>query len=226
MNEDELSTRAADKEGAEEEDSSPAEEIKVVVAGEEETTPAPQEPHGPSREELIEAFNKSREEAKALRDKMLRVMADADNQRKRLAREREEIIKFGQEKLMRDLIVPLDNLERSLSHLPTEGVDPALAALRDGVAMVLRQLLDTLAGYGLRGFSALGQAFDPNLHEAVDKLEDAERPPDTVISEISKGYMLHDRLLRPALVTVTMAPAPTAPVESGDGEPPGEGETS
>jgi molecular chaperone GrpE len=157
---------------------------------------------GPSRQELTEALQKSREEAKAARDKMLRALADADNQRKRLVKERQEIIKYNQESLMRDLLVPLDNLERSIDHIPKGNSDPAIESLREGVTMVLRQLEETLAKHDLHGFSALGQKFDPAIHEAIQRIEDSEVEPGTVLTEMHRGYKLHDRLLRPALVSV------------------------
>jgi hypothetical protein len=113
------------------EEQKPASDQLVAV---EVQAPPPEQQRGPSREELIEALQKSREEAKALRDRMLRVLADVDNQRKRLAREREEIVKFGQEKLLRELLPVLDNLERSLQHLPADSQDVAVAGLRNGVA--------------------------------------------------------------------------------------------
>lgn len=157
---------------------------------------------GPSRQELIEALRKSRDEAKAARDRMLRALADADNQRKRLVKEKQEIIKYNQESLMRDLLVPLDNLERTIEHIPSAADDPAVEALRQGVTMVLRQFEETLAKHHLTGFSALGQKFDPALHEAIQRVEDPQVEPGTVIGEMHRGYKLHDRLLRPALVSV------------------------
>ncbi|RLB59119.1 MAG: nucleotide exchange factor GrpE [Deltaproteobacteria bacterium] len=192
-------------------------EIPVVVEGDE---PDGRQQRGPSREELTAALEKSRAEAKAARERMLRALADVDNQRKRLARERQEIIKYGQEGLLRDLLVPLDNLERTLAHVPGDNDDPAVVALRDGLAMVIKQFEDALARHGLQPFSALGKPFDPQRHEALQQVEDAECEPGTVIGEIHRGYLLHDRLLRPALVNVACAPAAGAAAqdEAADSE--------
>jgi molecular chaperone GrpE len=200
------------------EEQKPASDQLVAV---EVQAPPPEQQRGPSREELIEALQKSREEAKALRDRMLRVLADVDNQRKRLAREREEIVKFGQEKLLRELLPVLDNLERSLQHLPADSQDVAVAGLRNGVQMVLNQMLAVLQNFGLKQFSAAGKSFDPQIHEAIERRSDAELPPDTIIEEIAKGFMLHERVLRPSLVVVSTRPEgenQQAQKETGEGE--------
>jgi molecular chaperone GrpE len=185
-------------------------EIAVEVAPEKEPGLAskeePEERTGPSRQELIDTLEKAREAANAARDRMLRALADADNQRKRLAKEKQEIIKYNQEQLLRDLLPPLDNLERTVAHIPTDSDDPAIQSLQEGVTMVLRQFEEILARYELRGFSAVGLPFDPALHEALNRVEDSEVEPGTVMSEMHKGYMLHDRLLRAALVTVACTP--------------------
>ncbi|RME29597.1 MAG: nucleotide exchange factor GrpE, partial [Deltaproteobacteria bacterium] len=124
-------------------------EVQVEPADDEHEAGGGEEKRrGPSREELIEALEKSRAEAKAARERMLRALADVDNQRKRLARERQEIVKFGNESLLRDLLVPLDNLERTLEHLPSDNSSPAMVALRDGLQMVVKQFADVLAKYG------------------------------------------------------------------------------
>ena len=194
-------------------------EVPVEIAESEGEEGTGARRRGPSAEELAEALQKAREEAKAARDRMLRALADADNQRKRLAKEKQEIIKFSQEGLMRDLLVPLDNLERTLEHVPHDSGNPTLDSLRQGVEMVLKMFEEVLQRHDLKGFSAVGQKFDPALHEAVSRVEDPEADEGTVVSELHRGYMLHDRLLRPALVTVACAP--------GQGDtPPEEGETS
>jgi molecular chaperone GrpE len=150
---------------------------------------------------------------------MLRVAADADNLRKRALKERDEAIKFSQEGLFRDVLPVLDNLERTLAHIPKESTDPALKTLTEGVGMVLRQLTDVLAKHNLRGFSALGEPFDPNRHEAISQMPSADHPPGTVMTMLHRGYTLHERLLRPALVVVAQAPAgPAGPDPSTNDE--------
>lgn len=169
---------------------------------------------GPSREELIETVEKLRGEAKAARDRMLRIAADADNTRKRAIKERNEAIKFGQEGLLRDLLTALDNLERTLAHIPSESEDPIIQGLCEGVGMVLKQFQDTLEKHGLTSFSALGESFDPGRHEALGKKETDQAAPGTVLLEMHRGYMLHDRLLRAALVTIACEPGECAQAES------------
>ncbi len=180
---------------------------------------------GPSREELRQTIEKLREEAKAARERMLRIAADADNTRKRALRERDEGIRYGNEELLRELLPVADNLERSLSAISDEGAHQNVAAIRKGVEMIYEQLQALLRKFQVEGFSALGQQFDPNLHEAISRVECADRDPGTVLSEIHRGYRYRDRLLRPALVTVACAPAgavatdPPAAAAPGADEP-------
>ncbi len=190
-------------------------EIPVEVEPAEDEADSPRR-RGPSRQELTAALQKSRDEAKAARDKMLRALADADNQRKRLVKEKQEIIKYNQEGLLRDLLVPLDNLERTLEHIPQDKGDPAIESLREGLTMVLRQFEETLTKHSLRGFSALGQKFDPALHEAIQRVENPDAEPGTVLAEMHRGYKLHDRLLRPALVTVACRAGKTGAADGAD----------
>ncbi len=161
---------------------------------------------GPSRDELVDALQKAREEAKAARDRMLRALADADNQRKRLRKERDDIILYGQEGLIRDFLPALDNLDRTVAHLPQDSKDPSVKSLIDGLAMVQRQFEEILGKHNLQGFVSVGENFDPNRHEALNQVETSEHVPGTVISEMHRGYLLHNRLLRAALVSVAVAP--------------------
>jgi len=154
----------------------------------EETIQIPKEEH----QKLLDQA----QEFEAMRDKLLRTAADYDNARKRLAKEREEFIRFSQERLLRDLVPILDNFERALSHAET--VDQSVAA---GIRLIWKQLLDLLQSHGLKRFSSEGQAFDPHFHEAVDHVEE-EGPEGVVVKEIGAGYQLHDRVLRPAKVRI------------------------
>ncbi len=165
---------------------------------------------GPSRKELIDTVEKLRGEAKAARDRMLRIAADADNTRKRAIKERNETIKFGQEGLLRDLLTALDNLERTRAHIPSDAEDPVIQGLKEGVGLVQKQFQDILEKHGLTGFSALGESFNPSRHEALGQQETDRAAPGTVLEEMHRGYMLHDRLLRAALVTVACEPGECA----------------
>jgi molecular chaperone GrpE len=145
------------------------------------------------------------EEAAKIRDQFLRERADLDNFKKRMQREKSESLRFASEPLIRDLLPVIDNLERALNAAPppTEG---QADALRDGVAMVAQQFDDILARFGVARVEAAGQPFDPSEHEALAHIETTQQEPGAVLDEHLPGYRLHDRLLRPAQVTVAKAP--------------------
>jgi molecular chaperone GrpE len=186
-----------------------------VDSDQEETDETREATSGAETEELKRALEEAQGEVKAIKDRMLRIAADADNQRKRLQREKEETIKFGRESLLTDLLPPLDNLERTLDHVPDDSDDPVLKSFREGLQMVLRQFNEVLGKYNVVSFSSMGELFDPNLHEAINRIETDEHPPNTIVSEMQRGYMIHDRLLRPALVSVAyQSNRPAANVDS------------
>ena len=138
-------------------------------------------------------------EAKSNYDRFLRQVAELDNIKKRSAREREEISRFANEALIKDLLPIVDNLERAIAHASGDGKDKPLI---EGVEMVLKGLLDVLAKHGVTQVSAVGQPFDPSEHEAIAQVESEGHEPNSVVEELHKGYMLRERLLRPALVSV------------------------
>ncbi len=139
-------------------------------------------------------------QADELRDQLLRLAADFENYRKRAQREVQDARRFGSERLLADLLVVIDNLERAIAHAGTEP-NPVI----DGVRMVVKQFVDTLGNYGVKSFPSQGKLFDPERHEAVGQAPGGELPPGTVLEEITRGYFLHDRLLRPAQVIVVAA---------------------
>ncbi len=136
-----------------------------------------------------------------MRDLMLRERADLDNQRKRMQRDLDYARKFANEKLLADLLPVIDNLERGLA---VENADAA--ALRGGVELTLRELVRVAEGNGLSAVDPIGQAFDPDRHHAMNTVEASGQPDGTVISVFQKGYVLNDRLLRPAMVSVAKDP--------------------
>jgi molecular chaperone GrpE len=148
-----------------------------------------------SQEKARETFEKLKEE----HDRHLRAVADLENYRKRAARERDEMQKFAVERLVKDLLPVVDNLDRALAAAPPD--DP----LAGGVRLVLKVLEEALAKHGVKSFRALGQAFDPKLHEAIQTMPSADQPPGTVVAEHGRGFQLHERLIRPALVAVAVA---------------------
>jgi len=136
-----------------------------------------------------------------MREVMLRERAQLENQRKRLQRDLDQARRFANEKLLADLLPVLDNLERGLA---LEGND--YAGLRGGVELTLRELSRVIDGNGLKVIDPVGQPFDPERHQAMSLVPTAEHQPNTVVQVMQKGYVLNDRLLRPALVAVSKAP--------------------
>ena len=144
----------------------------------------------------------SREEARQSQERWLRERADLDNYKKRSDRERADALRFGIERLIKDLLPVVDNLERAVTHAQGGGNGEPLV---EGVALVLKALLEVLERHGVTRVEAKGTAFDPTHHEAVAHVETAEHEPNAVMEEHQPGYRLKDRLLRPALVSVAKA---------------------
>lgn len=132
-----------------------------------------------------------------MRDTVLRERADLDNQRKRMQRDLEQARRFANEKLLSDLLPVIDNLERGLA---AEAGDAS--ALRSGVELTLRELIRVTSAGGLKAAGAIGEAFDPERHQAMNMIEDAAHASGSIVAVMQKGYLLNDRLLRPALVSV------------------------
>jgi molecular chaperone GrpE len=134
-----------------------------------------------------------------LKDQLLRTLADFDNFRKRTRREIADAERVAREDLLRELLPVFDNLERASQH-----ADAAtdIQSLADGIQLVMRQFLDTLAKLGVERVVTVGQPFDPAVHEAVQQVESADLPPGCVAQELLAGYHVGDRLIRPAMVVV------------------------
>jgi molecular chaperone GrpE len=164
-------------------------------------------------------------EAREAKERMLRVAADFENFRKRAKREQQDALVRGREEVLRELLPVFDNLERALDAAGTHGAEGAASAIVEGVAMVQRQFADGLARFGLKQFSALGEPFDPNFHEAMAQVQSEQYAPGCVAQEYQKGYLLGERLLRPAMVVVANAsstgssqPAAEEQGDVGEGE--------
>jgi molecular chaperone GrpE len=148
------------------------------------------------------------EENAALRDRLLRALAEAENARRRADRAVDEARRYGISDFARELLVVADNLRRTIAAV--EGQVSATAidkALIEGVQATERVLTKALERFGVRRIEAVGERFDPKLHEAVMEAEDAARAAGTVASVVEDGYTIHDRLLRPARVAVTRSPS-------------------
>jgi molecular chaperone GrpE len=132
----------------------------------------------------------------------LRLQAEFDNFRRRGLKEKQESLKFGHQNLVKDLLSAVDNLERALEH-GAQNAGPELAGLLDGVELVYREVLGALAKHGVKEIEAQGRIFDPADHEAMGQLPNSEVAPGTVLEVLQKGYVIHDRMLRPARVIVS-----------------------
>lgn len=150
-------------------------------------------------ENLKKQFNTKDKEAKENYDKFLRLNAEFDNFKKRIQREKTDSFKYASEKIIRDLIPVIDDLERAIQAAQN---NDTVEDLSKGVEMIMNQIKSILESNGTKQFDSLGHVFDPNKHEAVSKIASAEHEHNTIIEELRKGYMFHDRLLRPAMVVV------------------------
>ncbi len=142
-------------------------------------------------------------ETKKNYDLFLRQSADLENFKKRVAREKEEAFRYGNEALVKDLLPILDNLERALEHAELGGNGNPLL---EGIELVLKGFLEILEKHGVTQISAKGETFNPQKHEAFAQVESKDHEPNTVVQELHKGYFMRDRLLRPSLVSVAKSP--------------------
>jgi Molecular chaperone GrpE (heat shock protein) len=155
------------------------------------------------KSDLATRLKEKEKEAQENYDRYLRLSAELENFKKRMEKEKGETYKFANENLLKDLLPVLDNLERALEH-GRDSENPK--ALLEGVELTYKSFWAVLEKYGISRVEALGEAFDPQHHEAVMVQEDAQRPAGEVISQLQIGYRLHNRLVRPAMVVVSKKP--------------------
>jgi len=201
----------------------PAAEEPEIIAEQEQENPdetivGEAEEEADPLQKLMQEIVVAKEEAGKNWDLYLRERADLENARKRHQRDREEAIRFANDRLLKEMVPVLDNLERAVGH--AEQGDGKNQGLLEGVNMTINQFRKVLEDFGVKPVMALGEDFDPNLHQAMGQIESADQAPNTVVSEFQKGYLLNDRLLRPSLVMVAKAPTGTA--DDQDTEPTGE----
>lgn len=134
-------------------------------------------------------------------EKMLRMQADLENNRKRMEKDKQDFIKFANEGIIVELLNILDDLERAVSLAESKQED--LPVFLKGVEMILAHLYDMLKEYGVKAIEAEGKIFDPNFHEALMQIEDNARPEHTVVEELQKGYLMNDRVIRTSKVKVS-----------------------
>lgn len=149
--------------------------------------------------ELEAALKKAQEEAAENYDRFLRASADLENYKKRVSKEKTDLIRYGNEELIKELLPVIDNLERALEHTSSEGAQEGIV---DGVAMTLQLFLGILQRFGVTPIAVEGEPFDPTKHEAVMEQPTDDYNPGHVVAELQKGYLLNDRLVRPAKVAV------------------------
>jgi molecular chaperone GrpE len=156
-------------------------------------------------------------EAAEARDRMLRTLAEMENLRKRTTKEVADARLYGITGFARDVLDIADNLQRALDAVPAEtraAADPGLISLIEGVELTERSLLNALEKHGVKKFDPQGQKFDPNFQQAMFEVPDASVPSGTVVQVVQAGYMIGERVLRPALVGVAKGGAKAAPVST------------
>lgn len=154
-------------------------------------------------DELKKTLSEKEEIVKSLQDKMLYMQADFENFKKIKNKEKQDVLKFGNEVLIKDLLPVVDNLERALEHASKTN---DFKSIHDGVKIVLNEFLKVLEKAGVQPVEALGQKFDPNFHEAFFQEERKDVEPEIIVSEHLKGYVLNGRLIRPSLVSISKHP--------------------
>jgi molecular chaperone GrpE len=172
-----------------------------------EAQPAAPAPTPEDRIAAVEA------EKTALRDQLLRALAETENVRKRGAKEREDALKYGATGFAKDILAVADNLRRALEALPKDKLeqDETIKTFALGVELTEKELLAAFERHGIKRIDPQGQKFDPNLHQAMMQVPNSGQPEGTVVQVMQVGYVIHDRLLRPAMVGVAKAPDQQAP---------------
>ena len=142
------------------------------------------------------------EDVAALQDRYLRLAAEFENYKRLARKDQRDFTRFANENILKELLPVLDNLERAIQHgkASQEG-----DGLTQGVELTLKQLLETLTKFGVRQIASVGQPFDPSYHQAVGRVESTTVPDNSVVEEYEKGYLLHDRVIRPAMVVVAVS---------------------
>ncbi len=157
-----------------------------------------------SAEVLYERLEEAEKEKEELNDRLLRTIAELNKKKKRVTREKGNLIKYGAEKMAFELLAVADNFERALEQAREAN---EIQSVVEGIEMILKQFVGVLEKFHIKSFNSVGEQFDPEKHEAMAQQEHAEHEENTIISEFQKGYFLNDRLLRPARVIVSKSPS-------------------
>ena len=178
-----------------------AEALSEDSEGAIETQPEDVSEETPPIDPIAQRLEEAEQKANDYYDKLLRVSAEFENYKKRTAREMQEVVKYANEKLIKELLTVVDNLERAIDS--ASGHYDENDPLIQGVHLTLNETLKMLERHQVKPVTSLGEPFDPTFHQAMMQEEVEDRPPNTVVKELQKGYLIHDRLLRPALVAVS-----------------------
>jgi molecular chaperone GrpE len=180
----------------------------------------------PGAVSLEEQIRQAEVEAADLKDRLLRALAESENVRRRAERERSDAMKYGVTQFARDLLDVADNLRRAIDSVPeSQSRDDVTRNLLAGVAATERALLGVFERHGIRRLDPKGERFDHNFHQAIFEAENTGKPAGTVVEVLQPGYLLHDRLLRPAMVGVAKG-GPKPDRGNGPGESPDDGNRS
>ena len=155
--------------------------------------------------EIQAELETAKQEAKETYDRFLRVSAEFENYKKRSAREMDDLRKYANQFLRVEMLAVVDNLERALNS--SNGNSSNDKCMADGVNLTLKEILKVFEKFNVKPIESIGQSFDPNFHQAMMQEETDDYPENTVITELQKGYMIHDRLLRPSMVVVAASKA-------------------
>lgn len=196
------------EEDREDADVAPGEAASSPAAPSEDPDPVdPEADLSDARASLEAQLEAARAEAADIKERWLRSAADLENFRKRAAKEREEIQKFGNERILRDFLPVYDDLERALAAVAgAEG--EAVEQLRGGVDMVRKKFLQQLERHGVEAFDSVGETFDPARHDAIQQGHSNEVEAGRILEELQRGFTLQGRLLRPSMVVVSLGPEP------------------
>jgi molecular chaperone GrpE len=158
--------------------------------------------HQATDEQSAKEIEKLSQELAEMKDRLLRNVAEMDNMRKRLEREKADFIKYSSESILKDMIPVLDSFDKALPASSGHAETTDSASFREGMTMVHKQFLAALAKHGLEPVEAIGKVFDPNFHQAIQRIESGDVTEEIVATEFMKGYALHGRLVRPTMVSV------------------------
>jgi molecular chaperone GrpE len=167
---------------------------------------------GPAQDDPTRALAEKTDECQALQEKYLRLAAEFENYKRIAQRDQREYSRFANEQVLKELLPVVDNLERAIQ---SAKASPESNTIIEGVQLTLKQFLETLTKFGVQHISTVGQSFDPARHQAVTRIDDADAPENTVVEEFQKGYLLHERVLRPAMVAVATGRHDAAQARSG-----------